>query len=382
VGTLGDVLPFVALGKALQGRGHDVLLAVNSAMHPVVVRAGLTAAPCGPAFGPDEARKMQVASMSVSHSLVERTKSAALLHDVPARYQDVCAACADADLLIAHSFHYAALLTHDQLGVPWVCVSLQPGQFPQHDFPPTAQPAPHADLNLLASSTHFSAVESAFCEHLYITGFWFCDGSDQDDWQPTVAQRDFVEGEDRPLVLCLGCLPGPRAAEVMSIHAQACAVLGKKLVVQTGWADLHDDCLPPDARADEVLLAAFLPHDWLFAHALAVCHHGGLGVTARALKHGCPTLLMPYRKDQLYHAAVVRALGAGGGIDPRKLTVAGLVRMLGERICVEETRQRAQALGASLRAEDGVGTACGLIEDLLQGATGWPSRRDLHVARN
>jgi len=42
-GTLGDHLPFIALGRALADRGHGVRLAINQAMHAYARRAGLDA---------------------------------------------------------------------------------------------------------------------------------------------------------------------------------------------------------------------------------------------------------------------------------------------------------------------------------------------------
>lgn len=49
VGSLGDVHPFVALGRALQARGHAVTLVCNDEHRDAAARAGLDAAPTGPA---------------------------------------------------------------------------------------------------------------------------------------------------------------------------------------------------------------------------------------------------------------------------------------------------------------------------------------------
>ena len=57
VGTVGDFVPFVCLGKRLRARGHAVCLAINPAMHTLARDAGLEAVPCGRTFGPSEARR-------------------------------------------------------------------------------------------------------------------------------------------------------------------------------------------------------------------------------------------------------------------------------------------------------------------------------------
>jgi sterol 3beta-glucosyltransferase len=266
---------------------------------------------------------------------------------------------------VAHSFHYAALLVHDRLQLPWVCVGLWPGQFLHSDRYPIAQPAPRADLNVLASSRTLSSPLRSIYHDLAVTGFWFEDLLDQPGWQPTPGFRAFVEDGDRPLVHCLGGTPGPDAAEVVRVHAEAAALLGKKLVVQTGWSGVRDIALTGSAARDRVFLTDFVSHDWLLPRAEAVIHPGGIGVTARCLKHGCPMLLEPWRKDQYFHAAFVRQLGAGHAMDPRKLGAPGLARMLAEKVGATSTRDRAQECAAVLRAENGIGTACGLIERLL-----------------
>jgi UDP:flavonoid glycosyltransferase YjiC (YdhE family) len=374
VGTLGDFLPFLALGKALRARGHEIVLAVNPAFLGLAAEAGLRAVPCGPRFGPEELRRPPEVPEGATQSWGEFKKWEALLRDVPARYRDLSAACAGADLLVAHSFHYAALLVHDQLRLPWVCVALWPGQFGRYGHVAVAQPAPRADLNLLASSPVLGSPYQDAYDRLVVTGFWFDDGCDLGGWEPTPALSAFVEAGDRPLVLCLGGTPGPDAAAVVRIHAQAAGLLRKKLVVQAGWAG-PGNLTPPKAAAwDHVLCIDFVSHDWLFARAEAVVHPGGIGVTARALRQGCPMLLQPWRKDQYHHAALVRKLGAGHAMDPRKLGVEGVARMLAERVTVPDTRRRARECAESLQSEHGVGTACGLIEALL-GTAGPGGRR-------
>src|SRR5262249_37675976 len=61
VGTTGDHVPFVALGKALQDRGHAVIAAVNEAMAPLFRNAGLESVICGRRFGPEGARQAAIA---------------------------------------------------------------------------------------------------------------------------------------------------------------------------------------------------------------------------------------------------------------------------------------------------------------------------------
>lgn len=364
VGTVGDVVPFLALGQALRQRGHEIVVAVNTALHPLVRAAGLEAAACGPPYGPEQAALKPDVPDDLETPVQELKKWEALLTNVPAKYAALEAACKDADLLIAHSFHYAAMLVHNRLGIRWVCAALIPGHFRHYEHEASAQPAPRATMNLLASSLNFSQIDLDLYAHVAVTGFWYFDGAQLPDWQPTPDLRAFVEEGERPVVLCLGSLPGPDAAQTVAVAAAAAQSLQRKLVVQTGWTELPADAVAAGAH---VQFARYLPHDWLFARADAVIHHGGIGVTARALKHGCPMLIAPYRKDQYFHATLVRALGVGFAMLPAKLTPAGMSRMLAERLFAEPVRAAAQECKDKLAAEDGLDVACQLIEDLLRG---------------
>jgi len=55
MGTLGDHLPMLGLGCALQRQGFSVLIACNSAIHGLAKRSGLEVTPFGVGLGPEQA---------------------------------------------------------------------------------------------------------------------------------------------------------------------------------------------------------------------------------------------------------------------------------------------------------------------------------------
>ena len=347
--------------EGLRYRGHDIIMAVNPAFVDFAAAAGLRAVSCGPPFGPDEVLRPPEFPEGATQPWAEFKKWESLFRDVPGRYRDLSAACAGADLVVAHSFHYAALLVHDRLRIPWVCVALGPGQFVNRLRQPVAQPAPRADLNLLASSRTFSSPDPGIHDGIAVTGFWYEDGRDQCGWQPTPALRAFVEGGDRPLVLCLGGAPGPDAAEVVRVHAQAAGLLGKTLVVQAGWARLHDIAQQEAAGRDHVLVTDFVSHEWLFAR-------GRRRPSRRHRRHG------PLPQARLPDAA--RAMRArtststprwcGSSASATRWTRASSAPRAWPGCLPKRSRHLTRVAmprnGLAL-AEDGIGTACGLIED-------------------
>jgi hypothetical protein len=233
LGTLGDFVPFVALGKALKQRGHAVLVAVNEAMHELFQRAGLEVTACGPRFGPEESRCVATAFDGWQPYTEERRRLDATINDVRGNYRDLRAACRGADLLVAVSIQLAAPLVRKALGIPWVCVHCNAEQL-EHDPDAVAtRPLPDAELILLASSPHFSQPRIDLYPRLRLTGFWFDDGTDQPGWsEPSAELRRFVEDGERPLVLLPGSIPSQDPRHVVSAHCQAAARLQRRLVIR------------------------------------------------------------------------------------------------------------------------------------------------------
>jgi len=97
-----------------------------------------------------------------------------------------------------------------------------------------------------------------------------------------------------------------------------------------------------------------------------VVHHGGAGTTAAALRAGVPAFVVPFLGDQPFWGARVHALGVGPAPLPRKeLTPSRLAAALA-LMDEPDMRTRAAALGARIRAEDGVGTAVRILEQAVR----------------
>jgi UDP:flavonoid glycosyltransferase YjiC (YdhE family) len=367
-GTVGDFMPFVPLAKGLSGRGHSVLVAVNETMQPLFRYAGLDVVSCGPRFGPAEAQRFAPV-FDGWNPLPNRHELDEQINDVPANYNDLMAACRGADLLVAVSIQYAARAVSAALGLPWVCVYCNAAGFP-HESGDPAIPLPPAELHLLASSPHFSQplVAGAHGEPSpQLTGFWHYAGEDQPGWtEPASELRAFVEGGNAPLALLPGSIPVADPRHVVAVHAEAARRLGRRLVIQEGWARLLRAHLPASIDPGQVHFAQTLPHDWLLERSAAVITHGTMGIVSKALRAACPILVEPYGRDLFFNARRIKALGLGTAMNPHQLTAESVARALETKVLTAEVRQRAEGVAAAIRDEDGVARACDLIEELLR----------------
>ena len=67
-----------------------------------------------------------------------------------------------------------------------------------------------------------------------------------------------------------------------------------RALVSKGWGGLGGDKLQVP---ENVYMLGNVPHDWLFKHVSAVCHHGGAGTTAAGIAAGRPTIVVPFFGD-------------------------------------------------------------------------------------
>lgn len=94
----------------------------------------------------------------------------------------------------------------------------------------------------------------------------------------------------------------------------------------------------------------------------AVVTHGGAGTVAAALRAGVPPIVVPFFGDQRFWGACVQRLGLGPAPIPRAaLTADALAGAVVAALHDAPMRERAVALGAQLRHEQGAAVAAELI---------------------
>jgi UDP:flavonoid glycosyltransferase YjiC (YdhE family) len=399
-GTLGDFVPFLALARGLRVRGHDAVMCVNPAMVPLSGEAGVPAVPCGAPFGAEQARhQSEVFEGPLALGTAEVRAHLRRL-DLKRVYHELAAACRGADLLVSSSLQGVAGWIHEATKIRWINGTIFPMEF-RHEGDPPRQEGPargvrrelfdyrncvraelglravpdhewrthywSPELVLVASSAHLSRPILSALPSAHVTGFWFDDrtGSSEPTDTGDPALDEFLANGDEPLVLTLSSQVVKDSAHVTALHALAAQRIGRRLIVQKGWAGLGPEALPRSVDPERTYFAGFVRHERLFPRVAAVIHHGGVGTMARAMQCGRPMLVEPYCNDQFFNARRVTALGVGGSADPLGLTAETVADVLQRIVLTEETRRRAAELSVFIRAEPGVTRAVELIERRL-----------------
>lgn len=135
---------------------------------------------------------------------------------------------------------------------------------------------------------------------LVTTGAWLTN-----DQRPLSAELEaFLNDGEPPVYFGLGSMHGTQDAVHQAI--EAARALGKRVVLQRGWAGLELEDDAPDCIAiGEVNQQA------LFQRVAAIVHHGGAGTTTTAASAGRPQIVLPHMYDQYYWGSQVERLNIG-----------------------------------------------------------------------
>ncbi len=387
-GSRGDVAPFTGLGHALRQAGHEVTLVTHGCFEPLVAGSGVGFHPL-PLDPRAELHSERGRALHRSGTGVGKlARVVAMARELAGQMTDgLLAAARSSDLLLLAGS--TAPLGHtiaEGLSLPGIDVNLQP-LAPTREFGPSmlggrswgalgnraaghgvtlalervfspALPEVRARLGLPRGRDRTGRAHPVlhgfsplvvprprdWRPHLEITGYWW--PYDGQTGLPTDL-RDFLDAGPPPVFVGLGSatVPDPRrlSAEVVRALRRA----GLRGVIQRGWGGLEAD-------GDDVLTIGEVPHSVLFPRMAAVVHHCGAGTTGAGLRAGVPAVPVPIQFDEGFWAGrLVRAGVAPGVVPLRKLTADTLAAALTRAVREPAFRERAQDLGARIRAENG-----------------------------
>jgi sterol 3beta-glucosyltransferase len=405
-GTRGDVQPYAALALALHEAGHHAVLAAPAASAPLVAPYGLDFAAVhdGPNTLMDDPQIREAIDTNYRGLRGKRTALRVMRRSKPLLAQvfaDMVGVAREGMDVLVHPPGFPGHRIAEVMDVPAVPAALQPVWVPTGTFrnPMVPVPLPRAlnrasyvPIQLLLRSMSSLADNSldlprrrgrhdilrrpdggpatvlqAFSRDLlpgapdyppwvHTTGFWFLPAPR--GWTPPPHLADFLLAGEPPVYIGFGSMAGTDPRRVGAIVAEAVALADVRAVVVSGWGGIRIDDL-----SERVLLLDQVPHDWLFPRMAAIVHHGGSGTTGAALAAGRPQVICPFVADQPFWAARAHAVGVAPPPQPqRRLTAAGLADAIRQAVTDPRIADRAEQIGARVRAEDGVHAAVRVLE--------------------
>ncbi|CAE6464930.1 unnamed protein product, partial [Rhizoctonia solani] len=414
VGSRGDVQPYLALGKQLQQYGHDVRLSTHETFRKMVKDAGLRFYNIG--GDPHELMSYMVRNPGLIPGIKSlRNGDIGKKQKMVGEILEGCfASCFAPDLgsgeetgfaadaIISNPPTFAHIHCAEALGIPLLLSFTMP-------WCPTAS-FPHPLVNIKQSentepnmANYYSyglvdmmtwqglgrtinkfrmkrlgldylttasavgmiercAVPWTYClspalvskpadwmSHIDVVGFYFLDLAS--DYSPPENLVEFLKSGEPPVYIGFGSIVLQNPQEMTRAILSGIAQAGVRAIVSPGWGGLDEDLIR--SAGPHIFALGNVPHDWLFQHVSAVCHHGGAGTTAIGLKCGKPTIIVPFFGDQPWWATQITRRGAGPPpLDPKTLTAEAFAVAL--RIALSSTTMRAaEMVGEMIRRESG-----------------------------
>ncbi|GCE45544.1 sterol 3beta-glucosyltransferase [Thermosporothrix hazakensis] len=195
-------------------------------------------------------------------------------------------------------------------------------------------------------------------ENVHVTGYWFQPAPQ--NWQPSRELEQFLE-QGPPVLIHPGSMPPTSIRRIVRSFTEALQKSGiRAILIQNG-------VFPAEELPENVLVSEPVPYEWLLPRVSAAVHYAGSYISGACLRHGVPSLTIPYRVDQPFWAARIAALGAG--MEPlsyRKLDAQTLMTALETLRTDQALKQRAVEVSKQLQQEEGAAAAARLIGAYLK----------------
>lgn len=411
IGSAGDLFPFVPIARELKTRGHDVVFAANPWFRSTIENEGFPFLPMGPRLGPEEyATHPEIFEPARGgFPALQALMKHFILPHLPAATEDLRAAVRGADLLLTHPAQLAAPLVAELDGIPWLTLSVFPGNIPsRHTVPQGAlvsarkgalgrivnaaawwgartamrfafDPdlnrvrrqfglAPERDVFLLSGLSRQGVLvlcPPEYCEPppdwpdtTLCTGYTLFDTPN--DWVEPPALAAFLDSGPPPVVVSLGTSVAMDAGSFLTTAESALDAVGERGLFLVG-----QESNLPTTPSDRHAYFGYAPLSRVLPRARLALHPGGFGTVAQIVSAGVPSVVVPRAFDQAYHGGRIEALGLGrtlawDRIRPDRLAAA--LAAVGDDAALAA---RCRAFARGLEGTDGVGPTCDVVEQQL-----------------
>lgn len=412
-GSLGELHPYLSVGRALAERGVEVHVGCDEAFRRYVPLFGLgwTALDFSvqtPGLGHVE---------QVSRLFTRRGNRIVLTRFDAQTGQQMRAIrraldhIGGADLILGSWLTPAAAIVAEQDGTPWVHAHIYPFSLMHPADLPILPESPHGRFPKARYVRYFNRLfsqmralrrehglpelpaspaeaSSAACLEIALFPDWLMraraasldravlfSGFPEPIRFPTTLGRrilDFVSHGPPPILVTLGsALPAASQAGHGAVVAAARS-LGRRVVI-------INPSVVEDEFGTDVATLRFASPVALLPHCAATVNHGGINSVAEAMRFGRPMLVIPHAFDQFDNAARVERLGVGLAVPAEEASKPAFARALATLLGGRSIAANAAAMAARIAAEGGSAAAADAIlarlgTDVTKGSDGVPAQ--------
>jgi sterol 3beta-glucosyltransferase len=169
------------------------------------------------------------------------------------------------------------------------------------------------------------------------------------DWKPEKKLTEFITKYEKILFITFGSMVNPEPELRTKIIIEILERNKIPTIINTADGGL----IKPDNFDSELIyFVSQIPYDWIFPKMYAVIHHGGSGTTHLAIKYGCATMIIPHLFDQFVWDRIISDLGVGPkGIKISKINNNLELKIL-ELLNNRSFKEKSENIGNQMQKED------------------------------
>lgn len=404
-GSHGDVLPFIALGKELSRRGHDIYFYANPVFSDHVADAGLRFCPVSTA----QAYALLFSEVVDDNPQKAFKRVAREFETLSGEYYTAMKAnlIPGQTVALGGSLLFAPRLLAETDEIPCVTVHLAPCIVRSDRHPArldarwikSSTPAIirqtawwlldrlyessiTAPLNTLRTELGLAPLKWIFRSWVHEADCVICMFPDwfakpQDDWPQHLVLSGFPlydHGDAQPLpselLRFLDAGPPPvgisagtataNSHQFFQTSIAACQASGLRAILLSPFSEQIPKPLPAG-----IIHVNYAPFGSLLPRLAAFIHHGGVGSTSQALRAGVPQLIRPVAYDQFDNSARTMELGVGQELLAKQYKTQNVARVLKTLTDDPAIKGRCREVSKRFGKNNGIAMAADSIEKTL-----------------
>jgi sterol 3beta-glucosyltransferase len=170
------------------------------------------------------------------------------------------------------------------------------------------------------------------------------------DWKPEKKLTEFIEKHEKILFITFGSMLNPEPELKTKIILEILERNKIPAIINTADGGL----IKPDKFNSELIyFISQIPYDWIFPKMYAVIHHGGSGTTHLAIRYGCATMIIPHVIDQFVWDKIIYDMGVGPkGIKINRINSKNLELKVLELLNNRSFKEKSEKIGNQMQKED------------------------------
>lgn len=170
------------------------------------------------------------------------------------------------------------------------------------------------------------------------------------DWKPEKKLTEFIEKHEKIIFITFGSMPNPEPKHKTNLILEILERNKIPAIINTASGGLVK---PDKFNSEMIYFVSQISYDWIFPKMYAVIQHGGAGTTHLAIKYGCAVMIIPHFMDQFVWDKIISDLGVGPkGVKISRITNRNLEPKVLELLNNRSFKEKSIKIGNQMKTED------------------------------